>query len=113
MVGFVVEDHEPLYNCAAIWYTTLMWLTNKILKKKNMVQRKAYSEMVHMKPEKSYGKKELAKWIDKYVYSIQEYLKRGILNMNDEAQRNIILRDLSGKLQKCLVAIDGVLKVTE
>lgn len=116
MVGFKVENHEPLYRCAAIWYTTLMWITNKIVgpvKNRSEDQRKAYSEMVHIKPERSYGRKELAKYIDRYVFAIQQYLKKGLIRVDNEPRRNEILKNLSNQLQSCLILIDAVIVVTD
>lgn len=114
-VGFMIEKHkqEELYRCSVKLFMTVVWITDKILgKKKTKEQMIAYSDIMQMKTGPSDSKKSLALSIDKFIFSINEYMKRGNI-MVDTVKNTSFMEILSEKLKECICSVDKILKVVD
>lgn len=107
-LGIIVADNEALFNCSAMFYTTMMWFAGKCLKSKKTSKenRKEYADLVHMKPYRHHGPKQLAVNLDRLIHGVHVFLQNfAIISTVEE------LPILVGKLKLCIQFVDPVIKI--
>ncbi len=111
MLGIGANSFDKLFDCAIGLYVTLIWLTEKILgPNRTKTQRLAHVEIVQMKPGRSDSKKNICKHIDRFIFMLQEYLKKGEVMMGLQ-QTTHFLSHMTMRLRKNIIALDEIIIV--
>jgi len=115
-LGIDMNDKGRVYDCAAIFYTPLLWFANRCLSaQKAMLKSKEYREdqkdharLLHMKPYPHHSPMELARNLDQLIHAVFSFLNHFPIDPNapDGA-----LAVISRKLKLCIQLVDPIICV--
>lgn len=107
-------NKDSLYNCTAIFYTTMMHFANRcvsaqkafISAKEQRQDRKDLAQFLHMRPYPHHGAKELATNLDRLIHAVHTFLIHFPVDANNGATRLV-----ANKLKQCIQLVDPIIVV--
>lgn len=111
MLGIKLFNHKNLLDGCTILFTSMMWIAEKIMVPHSNKVKNNYEDLKAMRPFKGDDRRVLAKKYDRYIFAINEFLKRGAIIVQNEKIRDQFLDILTKKLKNCVLSLDQLLFV--
>ena len=113
-LGLDLRSKERLFDCAVIYYTTMMWFANRCLSaqkallsaKEYRVDQKDHATLLHMRPYPHHSAKELARNLDKLIHAVFSFLNHFPIDPNAPDGAIAVI---SRKLKHCIELVDPII----
>jgi hypothetical protein len=114
MLGIKCEDHDKLFTCSVLVFTTMVWFSKNVLDlgdNKDKERRTAHIELMQdLRPFSVDSNKRLAILIDKSIFTIVQFLTthEGVFPLNSN-----LVEEMAKKMKNCILMLDDVIHVVE
>lgn len=114
MMGIKCDDHDMLFKCSVLVFTTMAWFSKSVLdigNHKDKDRRAAHIDLVSdLRPYSVDSKTRLAGLIDKNIFTIVQFLTthEGVLPMNSN-----LVEEMAKKMKNCILLLDEVIQIVD